>query len=107
MQKLIRVLAAVGAFGFIAIPAAAQYPSRLIRIVVPFPPGGAADVMTRIVAQPLSETRPAGTGREQSRCRRSHWGRVAGEIRTGRLHHHVWRKYQHAGGADAAQESAL
>ncbi len=56
MQKLIRVLAAVGAFGFIAIPAAAQYPSRLIRIVVPFPPGGAADVMTRIVAQPLSET---------------------------------------------------
>ena len=56
MQKLIRVLAAVGAFSLIAIPAAAQYPSRPIRIVVPFPPGGAADVMTRIVAQPLSET---------------------------------------------------
>jgi len=56
MQKLIRVLAAVGVFGIIAIPAAAQYPSKPVRIVVPFSPGGAADVMTRVVAQPLSET---------------------------------------------------
>ena len=56
MQKLMRVFTAVAALGLIAIPAAAQYPSKAIRIVVPFPPGGAADVMTRIVAQPLSET---------------------------------------------------
>jgi len=56
MQKLTRVFTAVAALGLIAIPAAAQYPAKPIRIVVPFPPGGAADVMTRIVAQPLSET---------------------------------------------------
>jgi len=56
MQKLMRVLAAVGVIGLIAVPAAAQYPAKPIRIVVPFPPGGAADAITRIVAPPLSET---------------------------------------------------
>src|SRR5713101_8215310 len=56
MQKLMRVFTAVAALGLIAVPAAAQYPSKPIRIVVPFAAGGAADAMTRIVAQPLSET---------------------------------------------------
>jgi tripartite-type tricarboxylate transporter receptor subunit TctC len=39
------------------IPAAAatdDYPSRTVRIIVPFPPGGTADVMPRIVADWLS-----------------------------------------------------
>jgi tripartite-type tricarboxylate transporter receptor subunit TctC len=56
MQKLMRVFTAVAALGLIAVPAAAQYPAKPIRIVVPFPPGGGADAMARIVAQPLSKT---------------------------------------------------
>ncbi len=56
MQKLMRVFTAVAALGLIAIPSAAQYPAKAIRIVVPFAAGGAADAITRIVAPPLSET---------------------------------------------------
>ncbi len=56
MRKLMRVFTAVAALGLIAVPAAAQYPARPIRIVVTYPPGGGADVMARVVAQPLSKT---------------------------------------------------
>ena len=40
---------------FAAHAAAQDYPNKTIRIVVPFPPGGATDVVTRIVAQKLTE----------------------------------------------------
>jgi tripartite-type tricarboxylate transporter receptor subunit TctC len=38
-----------------ATHAAESYPSKNIRFVVPFPPGGATDVVTRIVAQKLND----------------------------------------------------
>ncbi len=56
MQKLMRVLAAAGVVGLMALPTAAQYPSKPIRIVVSFAAGGASDAIVRIVAQPLFET---------------------------------------------------
>jgi tripartite-type tricarboxylate transporter receptor subunit TctC len=47
-------LAALAAF---AAPAAAQdYPSRMVTLVVPYPPGGGVDVLARVVAEKLSGT---------------------------------------------------
>ena len=38
-----------------AATAAAQYPARPVRVIVPYPPGGSVDVIARFVAQRLSE----------------------------------------------------
>jgi len=43
------------AFGFAAATLAQDYPSRPIRIVVPFPPGAGTDIVGRAVAQALGE----------------------------------------------------
>ena len=37
-------------------PAADLYPSKGVRFIVPFPPGGATDVVTRVLAQKLNES---------------------------------------------------
>jgi tripartite-type tricarboxylate transporter receptor subunit TctC len=53
MTSLLRFALLAIAFG--AGPAIAQYPSKPIRLIVPFPAGGSADAAARIVAQPLSQ----------------------------------------------------
>src|SRR5215207_5315327 len=51
------VCAAIAALfsGQHAAYAAEAYPARAIRFIVPFPPGGATDVVTRVVAQRLAD----------------------------------------------------
>jgi len=56
-----RVIAAIACFlaggvGFVSLPAGAQaYPTKPIRLVVPFPPGGSLDVVARAIGQKLTE----------------------------------------------------
>ena len=49
-----RILAALLLVPCLAL--AQGYPSRQVRIIVPYPPGGATDVMARVIAQKLGET---------------------------------------------------
>ena len=51
MRDLTRVLLVL----CFALPAHAQYPQRAIKLLVPFPPAGATDIVGRIVAQKLGE----------------------------------------------------
>ena len=67
MRKLV-LAGALAAFSAVAL---AQYPDKPIRLIVPFPPGGAAELGARIFSQPLGqllgqtvvvETKPGADG---------------------------------------------
>src|SRR3954452_3095460 len=45
----------VTSFSFITPASAQTYPTRLVRILVPFPAGGAVDALTRLLAPKLQE----------------------------------------------------
>ena len=55
MLTLVRVVAALTAVAFCAVLHAQTYPNKVIRIIVPYPPGGGADITARPIAQMLSE----------------------------------------------------
>ena len=48
-------LGAVFAALLAAVPAWAEYPERAVRVLEPFPPGGAVDIVTRLVAAHLAD----------------------------------------------------
>jgi tripartite-type tricarboxylate transporter receptor subunit TctC len=53
MNRFVAVAAALLAMGVMG-SALAQYPNKPIRMIVPYPPGGATDVIGRVLAQRLS-----------------------------------------------------
>ncbi len=54
-RALIAALLLIGALSGASAQDAGNYPSRTIRMIVPFPPGGPADTLARIVGQKMSE----------------------------------------------------
>ena len=55
MKKRVRLLALCTALIVSGSAFAQQYPSKPVRVVVPFPPGGVTDIAGRLIAQKLSE----------------------------------------------------
>ena len=57
MKKLTRRQALIASAAALAAPAFAQsFPSRQIRIVVPYPPGGSSDIIARAISNQLAES---------------------------------------------------
>src|SRR5687767_12880124 len=55
MKRLLRLFALACAFTMTAAHAAESYPSRSVRLIVPFPPGGGTDGLARVLGAKLSE----------------------------------------------------
>lgn len=57
MRKGIRLFVLLAALAIAAAPSlrAADYPDHAVKVIVPFPPGGATDIVGRILVQKLSE----------------------------------------------------
>ena len=52
---------------------ASSFPTRPIRIIVPFPAGGPSDIVARVIGQKMSEdSGPAGGDREPARRQHAH-----------------------------------
>jgi tripartite-type tricarboxylate transporter receptor subunit TctC len=91
---MIRFVVAAFAALVLAAPAGAQtYPSRPIRLIVPFPPGGGTDAVSRLVAQELQKStgwtivieNKAGAGgmiglQEAARARNDGYDIVMGQV---------------------------
>ena len=50
------LLVTVALVAGVSVVQAQTYPSKPLRIVVPYPPGGTSDILARTIGQKLSET---------------------------------------------------
>ena len=55
MSKVSRIAFAFLAFTVASLVIAAEYPQRAIRLLIPYPPGGAGDIVGRLISGKLSE----------------------------------------------------
>jgi hypothetical protein len=61
-RKFFHLAAGAAAMPAVSRIAEAQtYPTRPVRIIVGFPPGGPSDILARLIGQRLSERKRAGT----------------------------------------------
>src|SRR6185437_8636399 len=71
MRRVRLLVVAAFALGFVAAALAQSYPSRPIKVIVPFPPGDAVDILSRLIGPKVSdrlgqpmvvENRPGASG---------------------------------------------
>ena len=55
LRRLVLTAMCVGGLTVVGLAQAQSWPQKPIRVIVNFPPGGAADQIARAVAQPLGE----------------------------------------------------
>jgi len=55
MRQLRTLILAAFALGFASAALAQSYPSRPVKVIVPFPPGDAADILSRLIGPKVSE----------------------------------------------------
>ena len=83
-------IAIIGLVAVLAMPAAhaqVNFPSRVVKLVVPYPPGGGTDLLARVLADRLvAQMGPVGDHRECRRRRRQYRRRRSLSRRSGRLH---------------------